>query len=389
MFIFKWIRTIKTKEWDKNIKIIWYTTSNEEQVKQLFWYYSIVILSFSSFEENILGKKYEIWIKHDENKINIIISLDDETKIKEAYSYFLEHFWIKNIEYIKPYWLEISEEKQKLILEKLRKENEQKNNKGIWKNTIKNGKDVVDFDKNKIKELVTDIDDFIKDANDLIKDANNLVPTLSYDLQNKINDLVKYKKTTNIYKIASIYKEALEIYDKLYNKYFDLLKAKEEKENTENIISEIDIIREYKNYEKVQRAKHIEKVDTKEFAYPFYEVLYYKLFWKFWINLKLLITEFIKKYHLNYYSFDDIFNFLQLLFVFLIVDYSILLIYNLLTENSLDSQLAIFYIILNFSLYWFIITIWKFIAKKNIIVSIVVMILLIIFSYYFKKYFAL
>jgi hypothetical protein len=38
---------------------------------------------------------------------------------------------------------------------------------------------------------------------------------------------------------------------------------------------------EYSNWEKAQRAKQLEKIDAKEYGFPWYEVIFYKIFGKF------------------------------------------------------------------------------------------------------------
>ncbi|HID09588.1 TPA: hypothetical protein EYP13_05135 [Candidatus Micrarchaeota archaeon] len=66
--------------------------------------------------------------------------------------------------------------------------------------------------------------------------------------------------------------------ESLYEKFFDYERNKENKISTIKVISELEIIAEYKNYTKVQRAKILEKVDAKEFSFPWYETLFYKIF---------------------------------------------------------------------------------------------------------------
>ena len=389
MFIFKWIRTVKTENWEKNIKIVWYTNTEWDIFKSSLTKYSIVILSFSEFNEKIDKKLYEVkFLDKEWNNIDLLFTIDDESpNIRAAFKYFIDNFWILDLVSIKPYWVELDENKQKIILEKLKKENwlleekHEKSQKHIDENNIK-------INKTQISEFKKDVEDFIKDARQLVDDTKDIVPTLSFELNNIINELLKYRKTTNIYKLAEIYKDALEMYEKLYNKYFDYLKEKEVKQSTNQIISDIDIIREYKNYEKVKRAQSIENVDAKQFKYPFYEVFFYKFFWKFWVDLKLLFKEYKEKYRLNYFSIDDVFNFLQFVIIFLVLNYSLLLLYNVFTWWDDASKLTIFYFILNFSLYGFILTIWKFIARKNIFVSVLIMIILFLFVYIAKKYLA-
>jgi len=387
MFIFKWIRTIKEWESEKNIKITGYTNTSKEVFSDLMKHYSIVLLSFSEYNDKLMWKVYEVSVKN----VDIIFALVDESsKIRDAFSYFIDKFWIKDIDYIKPYWVELPEEKLKIIINKLFDELEEKNS---WvkssKKLSKGWSNEKILSANQIKDLLSDIDLFLEDANELLNDSKDIVPALSFELEKSIWEIMKYKKTTNIYKIADIYKNSLELYEKLYNTYYDHLKQKEIESSSKNIISEVDIIREYKNYLKVQRSKAIEKVDSKQFKFQEYEVLYYKIFWKFWIDLKLLFIEFKKKYQLDYFTFKDLLDFLQLLFIFLIIWYSIIIFYNMISWEDFTAQLVSFYYILNFSIYGFIVTIWSLFYKKWVTISILVMIALFLLFVFIKKYFAL
>jgi len=388
MFIFKWIRTVKTENWEKNLKITAYTTSSQENIKNIFVDFFIVILSYKD-EQLPEGRFYEVGIsKWEDKKINIIFDLEKEDgKIRDAFKQFLDTFWItENLLYIKPYGVELSEEKQKIVLNKLLQENK------IWQETKKKQtEDVsskkVQLDNSKLKELKDDINDFVKEMQEFMPKAKPIAPNLTFDLENAINDILKYRKTTNAYKLAEVYKVALEISEKLYNKYYDYLKKEEINQSKDNIISEIDIVREYKNYMKVKRAKGIEKVDSKEFWFPWYEVIYYKIFWKAWVNLKLILKEFIEKYKLNYFKLEDILTFFQFIILFLIIDYSLLLIYKFLMENG-EWKESIFYMLFNVAFIGFSITIWKLISKKHSLISIIVILILFFVQYISIKYFA-
>jgi len=387
MYVFKAIRTIKEGEIEKNIKLVWYTTSSQDDVKNILAKYSIVVLSFSDYNESFRTKMYEVGITANDTFIDIIFPIKSGTwKIRDAFNDFMNDFWILNIDYIKPYWVELSEEKKKLVLNKLLEEYQ--GNKAETKSKEKKDQGKIsELEWKQIALLKKDIEEFIVEMKDLIKKAESVDPSLSFELNNMINELQKYKKITNIYKIADVYKKALELSERLYDKYYDYLKEQEIKSSKDQIITEIDIVAEYKNYMKVQRAKTLEKVDAKEFWFPWYEVIYYKIFGRLWVDLKLLIREFIKKYQLDYFSFDDFLNFFQLLFIFLIINYSLILLYKSFTNAPISDILAIHYLILNFAIFGFIVTVWKLI--KNRFISIVVMIVLIIISIYLKKYFAL
>lgn len=387
MFVFKWVRSIKSWKYVENKKIIWYTTSSQEDIKTVLSKFSIIIISFWELKEKLSWNLYEFWVKYEEKKVNIIISI--EWKIRDAFKTFMEDFWIQDIFYIKPYWTEISEEKQNAILSKLKQEFLDWEIKDKTKKDKSQDNDkLINIDKKKLDDFKKEVTDFIKEINEFLPEGKAVYPALAFELEKAIWDLLKYRYTTNIFKIADHYKKALEISEKLYNKYYDYKKKEDKNKVSNNVISNIDIIKEYKQYEKVQRAKKIESVDSKELKFPWYEVIYYKIFWKYWVNLKLLLKEFIEKYKLNYFWFEDILKFIQFILLFLIIEYSLFLLYKLFLWTWESEILSIYYMILNIAIIWFIITLGKILIKKIwIFVSIVIMIILYFIFSYIKTFF--
>lgn len=388
MFIFKWVRSIKTNNGTENKRVVWYTTSEKEDIKKVLPHFSVTVVSI--LETKIpTWNLYEFWLTYDNQVINIIIS--SEWKIRDAFQTFIEDFWIKEMIYVKPHWSELWEDKLKLILDKLKKEffkEETKKEKNTSKTLSNKSQNKESIDSKKLESLRKEVNNFIEEIRDFLPEWKKIYPKIARELENAIWDLLKYRSTTNIFKIAEHYKIALELSEKLYNSYYDY-KSKEEKDKlSENIISNIDIVREYKQYEKVQRVKTIESVDSKEFKFPWYEVLYYKIFWKYWVNLKLLIIEAIKKYKLNYFWFLDVLTFIQFVIIFLIIEYSLLLFYKLYSWISESAKLSIYLMILNIAIIWFIITFWKILIKKvwSFVVIIVMILLYFLFSSV-KQYF--
>ncbi len=390
MFVFKGIRSIKKENWEENKKIVWFTTFPEEVIKPLLSSFSIVVMSFHEHKEQLLWNIYEVGIFKDEVSANIIFSV--EWQIRDAFDYFDNTFGITNIKYIKPYWREISEEKLKIVLDKLLKEKKDKQEsiaiKKWWLDSIKKWDNTFGGNQKKIVEFKKDINDFILEMKEFLPEAKKVEPNISLKLENAVGDLLKYRNTTNTFKLAWVYKEAIELAETLYDKYFDYKKKEDINSSKDIVISEIDIVREYKVYQKVQRAKSLEKIDTKEFWFPWYEVLYYKIFWRFWINMKLIFREFLKKYELNYIKREDIFNFIHFIIIFLIIEYSIFLIYKVVLESaSVSDQLSIYYILLNISSLWFIFSIWKFLSRKSLFLSILSMIIIYLLFSYLKYFF--
>ena len=390
MFIFKWVRSIKAQEGIENKRVVWYTTSSQEDIKAILSNFSITIISFWEWKKTEWNL-YEFWIKYDDKSVNIIISM--EWKIREAFRIFINDFWIQDIDYVKPHGSDIWEEKLKIILDKLKKELIEEKNKKNGKNKSKskssvNEEKVSNFDKKKLEDFKKEVNEFIKEIQDFLPKWKAIKPSIAFELENAIWDLLKYRATTNIFKIAEQYKKALELSEKLYNVYYDYKNKEEKNKITDNIISNIDIIKEYKQYEKVQRVKTIESVDSKEFKFPWYEVFYYKIFWKYWVNLKLFMKELVGKYKLNYFWFEGILKFIQFVILFLIIEYSLFLIYKLYLHSPESQILSVYYMILNIAIIWFIITFWKMLVKKLwIFTSIIIMIVLYILFSYIKTFF--
>ncbi len=374
MLKFVWLRTIETKDGKKNIKIEWFSESEQQILKQVLAENWIILMS-TILINNLPEKLYEVEIfsKDKETTINIIFGINWKN-IRDAFKYFIETFWItKNINFIKPYWHEIEEEKLKNILDKLKKENwlfiENKSstyNKKSWKKKLTIA--------NKTKtELLENINDFIEEMEKFIPYVKDNFPVESKKIIDVIWLLKKYQKSTNLYKLSENYKTALEISEDLYNKYFESQKQKENQLTSIKLISELEIVSEYKNYEKIKRAKTLEKVDSKEFSFPRYETLYYKLFWKLWIHIKLIIQEILKKLDSKWINYNEFLLFFQFLFIFLILDYTILIIY-FQSQWYVSKVLWGFYMIAMFSYFWLWVTIWKFFSNKAVYSIIIIVI---------------
>lgn len=391
MFTFKWVRSIDDWKNKENKKVIWYTNSNEDVFKRVLSKYSITILSFNEYDKDIEWNVYEFWIFYEDESADVIISID--WKIREAFSYFIENFWIQNLNYLKPYGFDLTKEQQKTILDKLYKEflTWQKVEKPkSWDDKSMIEKKVSAFGEKKLELFKQEINDFIWEINEILPEFKIIDPVRFKTLNEEIWNLLKYRSTTNIFKLADHYKKSLEISEKLYDKYYDKQRKDEKDKVSESLISDIDIIKEYKNYQKVQRVKTLEKINAKEYGFPWYEVIYYKLLWKYWVNLKLLFKEFLDHFKHNNLWIKEIFKFIQFVIIFILIFYSLFLLYNFMfSQITVSGQIAFYTIILNIAIFWFIITVWKIIyQKKSIVWSIVTMIILFYLFYFpFKFYF--
>jgi len=391
MLQFKWIRTVKTKDWEKNLQITWFSSSDIQDLKKVLTENWIVVMSVTEFWQP-LGNLYEVGLISKDNEVVIDIVFPVDWKIREAFDYFIETFGIiERIKYIKPYGKEIEENKLNKILELLKRE------KGLTKETKKN----IEIHKGKARwektltlqqklkqELLENVDEFIKEMDEFLPYTEAEFPVETKELRDLIGVIKKYRMSTNLYKLSENYKKALELSEKLYNKYFDYQKQRENRLATIKLISELEIISEYKIYEKVKRAKTLEKVDAKEFAFPWYETLYYKIFWKFGVHLKLLIQEYLRAIEQKGIKYETILLFLQFLLIFLILDYTFLLIYFAVQQDSAH-MLSSFYMIMMFAYFGFWITFAKLLAQEKKGISLILLFIGIFSRSFVKSYFGL
>ena len=391
MLQFKWIRTVQTKDWQKNLQITWFSFSEAQDLKKVLVENGIVVMSVAEIWQPI-GNLYEVGVLSKDGDIVISIVFPVNWKIRDAFDYFIETFGIvERIKYIKPYGKEIEENKLNKILELLKKE------KGLVKEKawvsdaktrrIKKEKELTLQEKLK-KELLENVDEFIKEIEDFLPYTEAEFPIETKELKDLLGVLKKYRISTNLYKLSENYKKALELSEQLYNKYFDYQKQQENKLTTIKLISELEIISEYKNYEKVKRAKTLEKVNAKEFSFPRYETLYYKVFGKFGIHLKLLVQEFLRFLSQKGLKYEDILLFFQFLIIFFILNYTLLIIYFSI-QQDIPHILSGFYMVLMFSYFGIWLTLAKFFSEKNKIISVLLIAVGLISWKIVKYYFGL
>lgn len=388
MLIFKWVRAVESKDWVENKRILWYTKSEASLVKHILQDFDITIISIWEMSDEIAWNMYEFWLSKEDKSINIIIAI--EGKIRDAFKSFCEDFWIRWLDYVKPYGVEMEQEKIDLVLKKLSEEfywdkpdEKKEKNKEIDIHKISQS------DKKKLDAFKVEVNDFVNEINEMLPKAESSDPNLAIDLRNELWNLMKYKSTTNIFKLADHYKKALEISEKLYKAYYSQEKTKESSSQSEHVISEIDIVAEYENFKKVQRSKSLEKVSSKDFWTERYKTIFYKIFGKFWINIKLMSKELQTKYKLNYLGTEDVFKFIQFVLIFLIINYSFLLVYNIIiNQDNNAARFSIYYMLLNIAIFWFIVTLWKILNNKLwLIISIIIMFIIYFAFGFVKRYF--
>ena len=393
MIQFKGIRSIKTDKWEKNIKVVWFSTSNENDLKNFLVKVWIVVMWFQT-NVNPVWTLYEIVLKNENgNYLNIIFPV--EWKLREAFDILLNSFWNKILEYVdylRPYGSDISEDKLKLIYQKLLEEKwllkKNQEDLKLSEHSIKDKKELHLTDKLK-EELLKNVWDFINEMEEFLPRVEEDFPFEANKIKIIVWNLKKYRISTNLYKLSENYKEGLILAEKLYEKYFEYERRRENRFISIKILSELEIVKEYKKYEKVQRAKILEKVDSKEFWFPWYEVLYYKLFWKIWLYLKLLFAGYYKKYKNKWvYFIVSGTEFIQFLLIFLIIDYVVLSLYFHVSGTE-AKELASFLVIIYLWYFWVFVTTFKLVFEKNKFFAFLVILFWLILFPIFKNFFAL
>ena len=208
------------------------------------------------------------------------------------------------------------------------------------------------------------------------------------ELQKILWELKKYRISTNLYKLSENFKKWLSLSEELYEKYFRYEQQKENRLVTIKILSDLEIVQEYKKYEKVKRAKVLEKVNAKEFWFPWYEILYYKVFGKVWLYFKLLLEWFYKKYKQKKVDISLVYNFFQFLLIFLIIDYALLMIYFKFS-GQLNKISVSYLMLIYFGYFGFVLTLSKLFLEKNKLIAFMIILLWFLLFPVFKNFFAI
>jgi len=377
------------------MKVVWFSTSDKVLLKDLLVKNGIAVMWFQESAQPVWNL-YEVVFNYENAELNIIFPV--EGKLREAFDLFITMFgadFLKFTKYIKPFNGDFPEKKLKIAFNRLLEE------KGYLK-VEDNKTDILDkgqdwkikkklelnLDEKLKKELLTNVEDFIKEMDDFLPRVEDNFPVESNELKNLIGNLKKYRISTNLYKLSENYKKGLVLAEKLYDKYFEYEQAKENKVLSVRILSDLEIVQEYKKYEKVKRATVLEKVNAKEFWFPWYEVLYYKLLGKFGLYLKLLYQGYAKKLQRKGWNLDSVLQFFQFLFIFLIVDYTLLIIY--FKFSGVENKVLVSYLFLvYFAYFWFVVTLSKLFAEKSKLTGIVILLGGLALFPVFKNFFAI
>ena len=123
--------------------------------------------------------------------------------------------------------------------------------------------------------------------------------------------------------------------------------------------------------------------------FAFKEVIFYKIFGRYWIHLKLLFEEIYNKLKDKFKVIYDVLNDVELLILLVIVEYLVVLIYRKMWttgENVINNLAPIYYILIQLWLFWVSISMWKWLWKYNY-QKWILSIFLILITYFVLRYF--
>ena len=393
------VKAIKIWEQIKNIPLDDYIDNISKDI--LRWYFTKIGISIFGIQEDVKD------IIADENKnlyeIEAVFEFENkeytwkfivqfEWKIREAYANSITIYEFKKINYIKPYNKQLWEETLSAVLKQLEKE--------VWtikdileekkeKSKKEKDKEIISFKDQKDAQLFKEqVEEIIQEARELIKICSKDQSVYIGGLKRVLDNLIKYRNSSNVKKVMRYYEVVLLEMEKVRNAYLDQQKQKEINQEREKIITNIDIIKEYKLYEKVNRIKTMEKLGS-DTNFSFKEVIFYKIFGRYWIHIKLLFEEIYSKLKDKFKVIYDVLNDVELLILLVIVEYLVVLIYRKMwttAENVINNLAPIYYILIQLWLFWVSISIWKWLWKYNY-QKWILSIFLILITYFVLRYF--
>lgn len=334
------------------------TADDQTNLRNIMKPYWIVVLSIKEYNDSISSfwpvsfSFYYEWVL-----INWVTKIE---KVRDAYL-LLSSYWF-DISYINNLLTPITDWEVELILTKLKKELEElRSNKWLdakswWKYWLYDKK-YSEKDLIKIKEIVNlTISDF-----EILKQKvwDTISLTEIKEAEDIVGELKKYRQWSNLEKLSYMLDSLLSVMEKLEIKFLDISKKNETENYSWAVISDLDFVLEFEKYKKSsKRSKMWTLIKTERTI----DDHYYSIFWKAWIYIKFLWKEAAAK--LSNYSLiiNNSFIILELIFIFLLIEFTLYYLYNLLIWNDM---ISIYYYIWNIWLLWIIFFLIKLTKSKN------------------------
>lgn len=336
---------------------------SESEIRSIFSEHKILILSISPFKGSI-SDFYETSIIVNSHQSNIWFF--SPLKIKEAFEMFYQDL---NFEIVKidSKSVPISEEQNKAVIEKLslayprvvEKKQFQEEKKDEWEKKLEQIRNTINLNIAEARQLIAKV-------------WTSVWPMQIKKLQDAIDDLQKYRMWTNVDKMSILFQDMLGEMENIELLYYKTLEEWEKKNVESDFVNDLEIVQEYEKFKKSQKLKKTKAVLDKEMKY-------YQQAWKSWIILKLLLIEWNRKLSVLNEIFYWIFDFGELLILFLI---SNIILLNIIRAWSVQNIAPI---LIDLSLLAISLLIFKNFRRKNIIVCILLF-LWTFLLYLFLKY---
>ncbi len=392
MLRYRWVKSVEIAWQAKNIPLNDYVSGIEQELlKNYLAKAEIAIFSVEEIENVVAlewNNLYELSVDVDVEgeKYNLIFVLQTDGKIKDAFHKMLEVYWVKamDVNYIKPYWLELEEEKLDYIITKLQEES--------WKvekvEKKQQKKQKKYLDSKNMKVLKKQIEDILEESKKLQWLCEKYPVLSTKKLETLSGELLKWKRSSNTSKIIEYYQDVLKEVEYIRSQYFDIKEQWEIEELKDDININMWVVREYKKFEKVNKMKIVEKLGSST-KFSQSELLYYKIFGKFGIHMKVIGKELYITLRDKFKVIPNILTDIELLLILVIIEYLLVISYKFVHGDFISNpeQInAIYYILLQVWVLWLSISVWKNLGYKSLqrwLLSIV----LIAFTYFFIRYF--
>ena len=392
MLKYRWVKSVEIAGQTKNIPLNDYVGGIDQELLKTYLA-KVEIASFSVEEtEDIVALEwnalYEMLVDVDIEGIsyNLTFVLQIEWKIKEAFYKMLDIYGVKptDIEYIKPYGLDLEEEKLEYIITKLQEEaghsidigeKEQKKQKKY-------------LDSKNMQVLRTQIEEILEESQTLEWLCEEYPLLSTKKLENMRGELLKWKRSSNTSKIIEHYQDVLKEVEYIRSQYLDIKEQWEVEEVKDSISTNMGVVREYKKFEKVSKMKVVEKLGSST-KFSQSELYYYKIFGKFGIHLKVIWRELYITLKEKFKIIPNILNDVELLLILVIIEYLLVISFkfiNWVFISNPEQINAIYYILLQVGILGLSISAWKWMWHQSLqkwLISIV----LVLFTYVFIRYF--
>ena len=318
----------------------------ESEIRAIFSEHKILILNISPFKNSITDF-YETSLIVNSHESNIWIF--SPLKIKEAFEMFYQDL---NFDIVKidSKSVPVSEEQNKPVIEKL----------SLAYPRASTQKQVVEEKKDesekRLEQIRNTINLNITEGRQLIAKVWTSVWAMQIKkLQDSMDDLQKYRMWTNIDKMSTLFQDMLSEMENVELLYYKALEESEKKNVEWDFVNDLEIVQEYEKFKKSQKLKKTKAVLDNEMKY-------YQQAWKSWVILKLLLVEWNRKLALANEIFYSLFDFAELLLLFLL---SNLVLLNLFKGGSIQD---ISHQLINISIFSLCLLLAKNFRRKNVVV---------------------